>query len=215
MDSKATLKNNFNWNLLNKFSRAQQEIILEAGLALLSYLDQQTSGCGNAWMSRNIGKMNFYLGGLPQKVVSTANHGKPTSVTFLTNWIWLEPTFEQSGNPIQHVIHEIAHVIDNAIGSHQHAMLSIWFGHGPSDQLAKYLGGSPKGLRWQNGSCGIRRSCQWGKTDPDTQYGYGNHSTADYFAESISWAIINPSKIVQLPLRRWIHDFIQSAINVS
>lgn len=94
MSSASVVRNKFNWCLENKFSPAQQEVILNAGQALLSYMDQQTSGQGKAWMARNIGRVNFYLGGLPQKIVTLANHGKPTSVTFLTNWIWLEPTFE-------------------------------------------------------------------------------------------------------------------------
>jgi hypothetical protein len=152
MSSKSEIKKKFNWYLVNQFSWAQQEIILDAGQVMMSYLDQQTSGDGKAWMSRNIGKVHFYLGGFPQKVVTAANQGKPTSVTFLTNWIWLEPTFEKSGNPLQYVIHETAHVTDNKVGSQHYALLPIWFGHGPSDQISKFLGGTPKGLRWRNGS---------------------------------------------------------------
>ena len=138
MGLKSDLQEKFNWHLLNKFSIAQQKVILAAGQALLLFLDQQTAGRGKAWMARNIGKVNFYRGGLPHKVVTLANHGTPTSVTFLKRTIWLEPTFEQSANPIQHVIHEVAHVIDNVAGSHEHALLSIWFGHGPSDHIVDF-----------------------------------------------------------------------------
>ncbi len=208
MGLKSDLQEKFNWHLVNKFSIAQQEVILAAGQLLLLFLDQQTAGRGKAWMTRNIGRVNFYHGGLPHKVVTLANHGTPTSVTFLKRTIWLEPTFEQSANPIQHVIHEVAHVIDNVAGSHEHALLSIWFGHGPSDQLALKLGGKPRGLRWQNGSCRIRKSFRWSTSDPGTQFGYGNHSTADFFAEAFAWTVVDPLKIKPLLVRKLISEFI-------
>lgn len=210
MNSKSIVKKEFGWNLTSNFSQDQKKVIYEAGNAILAYLDEHTAGRGKAWMIKNVGKVNFFLGDLPQKVVTAANKGKPTSVTFIANGIWLEPTFEKGGNPIQHVIHEVAHVIDNAVGNRHDAVLSIWFGHGPSDALTKYLGGTPKGLRWKNGSSGIRNLSQWVTTDPETQYGYGNHSTADYFAESFAWAIVEPSKIIQPQVEEWIKRFIHN-----
>src|SRR5512136_2962715 len=120
MDYKLKLKEKFNWNLIGSFSTAQQKVIWDAASALKAFLDGNTGRHGKAWLKENIGRVNFYLGGLPQKVVTAANRGKPTSVTFLFNGIWLEPDFEKGGNPIQHVIHEVAHVIDNKVGCHRH-----------------------------------------------------------------------------------------------
>jgi hypothetical protein len=208
LNTKSKIKKKFGWNLTNDFSIDQQKMIFETGNTILAYLDKLLIGHGKEWMEKNIGKINFHLGGLPQIIVTLGNRGKPTSVTFIANRIWLEPTFEQGNNPIQHVIHEVAHVIDNGIGSHHHALLPIWLGHGPSDQLFRYLGGTPKGLRWQNGLYGIPNLCRWDKSDARTQFGYGNHSTADNFAEAFAWAIVDPSRIKQPLVKEWIIKFL-------
>jgi hypothetical protein len=209
MDYKVTLRKKYNWNLIGNFSVAQQKVIWDAASALKAFLDKNTGRHGKAWLKENIGRVNFYRGGLPQKVVTAANGGKPTSVTFLSNGIWLELTFEKGGNPIQHVIHEVAHVIDNTVGRHRHALLSIWFGHGPSDELSRFLGGNPRGLRWQNGTCGVPLPLCWPSNDPATQYGYGNHSSADFFAEAFSWTIINPYLVPSTIISSWINALMK------
>jgi hypothetical protein len=211
MNYRSRIRKKFDWNLAGKFSKPQQKVIWDAGCLLRAYLDRNTGRHGKAWLKKNLGRVNFHLGGLPQKIVTAANHKKPTSVTFLANGIWLEPTFEQGGNPIQHVIHEVAHVVDNRCGRHHFALLSIWFGHGPADALVRFLGGRPRGLRWRNGTCRIRQSLRWPSNDFITQYGYGNHSSADYFAEAFAWSVVDPSKIFQPLVGKWMNAFIRKS----
>jgi hypothetical protein len=71
---------------------------------------------------------------------------------------------------------------------------ATWYGGGAADELTKYVGGDPRGLRWLNGTSGISPVYQWKKA---VKNGYGNHSTAYYFAESFGWMIYNESALPQ------------------
>ena len=72
--------------------------------------------------------------------------------------------------------------------------------------LTKYVGGDPKNLRFINGTSSIPKDYQW---DPNNSGGgYGNHSTADYFAESFGWMIYNSTSVPQSNIINWFHAVI-------
>lgn len=63
-------------------------------------------------------------------------------------------------------------------------------------------GGNPSGIRWINGDNGVQKGNQW---LPTVKGGYGNTSSADYFAEAFSWTIVDASKVPSESIVNWIN----------
>jgi hypothetical protein len=92
------------------------------------------------------------------------------------------------------------------------------FGGGPADDLFIAMGGDPTGLRFQNGDntppyttpgkgvmATLSQSVQFGKNQ------YGNHSSADYFAETWEFAVLGASGTDSRPKPdplNWMNDYI-------
>jgi len=111
--------------------------------------------------------------------------------------------FTASGVVKNTVAHELAHVWD--INSGKEACAATWCGGGHADALAEYLGGEPGGIRWNNGTSGIPVNNSWDTTLSGR--GYGNNSTADYFAEAFSWSIYDLAAVPQVAFL-WIQTII-------
>ena len=66
-------------------------------------------------MRRWLTPVHFHLGGLPQWVISrVAAHAM--SVVFPRRDVWLNKNFLTLPNPRHHIVHELAHVLDNRLG---------------------------------------------------------------------------------------------------
>jgi hypothetical protein len=209
IDYKEWIKNAFGWTISGNFSEEQLGTIYDAGSFIQSKVDDITGEGGYEWIKKNISNVNIHFGGLPAFVVSVANN-RSTSVTFPTQDIWLSVDFDTVMiDPLEHIIHEVGHVLDNNLGpSVRSGGPSIWSGGGPSDTLTRYLGGIPNGIRWENGTSGILTKYFWNTTVRRTSYGYGNNSTADNFAECFGWTIVDPSQIRQENVNNWVEHFI-------
>ncbi len=115
--------------------------------------------------------------------------------------VWLLP-----GTVRQIIVPELAHVLDNAL-KEGGTLPATWTGGGPADALIRALGGRPHGLRFFNGSCDLPAQHLW---RADAGGGYGNHSSADYFAEAFAWLVYDPGKLPDKMVRDWVIEFIRS-----
>jgi RHS repeat-associated protein len=192
------IKNTFNWETDENFTLGELKTIFASGWTIRNYVDQVTNGSGDEWISKNLPSINFHRDGAPQKVVSFFAR-KETDLVFLSNDIWLGAGVDKALNPIQHTLHEIGHVFDNNSG--KGIIPGIWGGGGFGDRLTRFVGGDPTGIRWMNGSNGIPSDNLWRK---DVMDGYGNTSSADYFAEAFSWTIVDSSKVPNKSVANWI-----------
>lgn len=194
----------FAWWVDSAFGLAGLKIILGAGRALNRFVEAIHPGRGNSWVLTHSAETRFHSGGLPQRLVTRVKGGSATSVVWPYRDIWLAPDFHQSPFALQHVLHELAHVIDNR--SRGGCLPAIWIGGGWGDALVSSLGGHPKGLRWTNGSCGLPAPALWSMA---VNLGYGNHSSADYFAEALSWAVVKPSSCPNPQVNLFIRNLVQ------
>jgi hypothetical protein len=195
----------FAWRVDSAFGLAGLKTILEAGRALTWFIDGIQPGRGNTWVLAHSADTRFHCGGLPQRVVTRVKGGSATSVVLPFRDIWLAPDFHQSPFAVQHVLHELAHVIDNR--SRRGCLPAIWIGGGWGDALVEALGGHPKGLRWNNGTCGLPPPALWSMA---VNLGYGNHSSADYFGEAFSWTVVKPGYCPAPQVSMLIRDLVQT-----
>lgn len=76
---------------------------------------------------------------------------------------------------------------------------------GVADALTKSVGGIPSGIRWINSTSSIPDRAKWSYT---VNRGYGNNSTADYFADAFSYLVIDSAKMPNLSVRMWMESTI-------
>lgn len=202
----AQLESEYGWRTTSAFTDASLTLLLQAAQTLRAFADEILPGGGLAWMRRWLSPVYFHLGGLPQQVVSWVGHQK-TSVVFPARDVWLSPTFTGIANPRQHLIHELAHVLDNRQA--KRSLPATFFGGGPADRLALEMGGAPKGIRFSNGVCGIPPANQW---SPAAGGGYGNHATAEYFAESVAWTLLYPVHLPAPSIISWLEANVFSVL---
>ena len=204
------LQAEFRWSTDPSFTLGELQTILSAGRDIRSFVEgilpgtESMPGQGAAWMTRWLANIRFHSGGLPHRVVTYFNRA-PTSVVFPFRDIWFVKNLDKYGNPRQHVTHEIGHVLDNRTGPSWAP--SIWFGKGHGDGLARYVGGKPGRLRWNNGAGDIPNAHRW--TQPDQHPASGDHSTADYFAEAFTWAIYDPTRCPHPGMVEWLKEKIR------
>jgi RHS repeat-associated protein len=180
-DRENLLKDLYGWNILGDWTTEELIVLAEVAETIIKYVNQITNGNGTSWFLDYMGDININrLGG--------TNH------YVLGNTVYITFTFLQTTTYHEDFAHELAHVWDNRTASMIGSFGATWYGGGAADELTKYVGGDPRGLRWWNGTSGIPPDYQWKKA---IKNGYGNHSTADYFAESFGWMIYNESALPQ------------------
>ena len=101
--------------------------------------------------------------------------------------------------------HELGHIWDNRTGD-EICGASIC-GGGMSDNLVTFLGGELSRLRFYGGINGMP---MW---ENDPHKGYGNNSTADYFAEAFVWSIYDPSQVPSVDVTIFIEIVITLQTN--
>ena len=201
------------------WSEGELDTLQTAVSAIESYLD--THGClllGIEWVRKY----------LPVRF----KHGSLMGNNFvLYGTMYLMKGFVKST-----VIHEFGHVLDNNIGytrrREKRILGNYWprpldaaiFGKGPSDDLFTAMGGDPSkgslGIRFMNGDndSGYLNDAGAMKTLPDGMRfpngRYGNHCTADYFAETWQAMILQvdpaSTKAPPTPARNWMENFIST-----
>lgn len=185
----------FGWKFAAVLPVLKSTALEQAANDVLAYADQVTGGNGLSWMQQLFPNLSIHLGGLPQWVVTRFNRA-PTSLVFPKTSVWLVPDFDRFMHPTRHLVHELAHVIDNRLSGR--LLPATFFGGGPADELARFAGGNPRGLRFRNGSCGIDTGFLW------PQGFYGNSATAEYFAEVFAHVIYEPDSLPNPGLKDWL-----------
>ena len=172
--------NRYKWKIDKRFDPQQVELILSAAGELERYLDGILPNRGFDWIRKHTEGTRIHRGGLFTKIAASINK-LPTSLVLPYMDIWLWENFDRFHLPKRHFLHELGHVVENKLPK---AFLSspTIFGGGASDRLTRFLGGKPAGLRYINGTSGIPERFHWHGVGK-----YGNHATADYFAEAFSW----------------------------
>jgi hypothetical protein len=183
------LQRDYKWSVQGDWTLEQLQLFNYTGSVIENRIDTITGGYGKEWMSDNLSWANFKHPGPVLGFVLGDND-------YVTGWsVNLHDNF---GNGLTinywvgHLSHELAHVWEN------HAALgSVYMGGGVGDQLTRYVGGEPRGLRFINGTSGIPPDHQWtSRLDAFPDYpSYGNHSTADYVANGFQYLIMDPAKI--------------------
>ena len=179
----------YDWSLDERFSPTQVSLILAAGVDLEAYLDRVRGASGRGWIMRHTGGARVHRGGLFTKIAARVTKS-PTSLVLPYDDVWLAENFDTFYQPRRHFLHELGHVVENRLPKSVFLPPTI-FGGGASDRLTRYLEGKPAGLRYTNGTCGIPERFKWHGAGE-----YGNNSTADYFAEALSWL---PYDLTALP----------------
>jgi hypothetical protein len=175
-----TILNSYNWSLGERFTPAQVSLILAAGADLETWLNLVSGISGRDWILRHTQGTRVHHGGLFTKIAARITKS-PTSLVLPYRDIWLAEHFDTFYQPKRHFLHELGHVVENRLPKSVFLPPTI-FGGGASDRLTRYLGGKLAGLRYRNGTCGIPERFKWHGAGE-----YGNNSTADYFAEALSW----------------------------
>jgi len=171
-------------------------VLYQTGLDLLAFADHCTKGLGKQWLRTKLSPLRLHLRGWPHRIASWVNH-RPTSIVFPKAKIWLLPDLEQHHLRRPHIAHELAHVLDNRLAERR--LPSTIFGGGPADQLLRDLGGKPRGLRFANGVDSLDPELHW-----TANTGYGNRSSAEYFAEAFTWSIYDPTQLPSPALLEWV-----------
>ena len=196
--SPASIRQDFGWQLKGLFLQEQIDNLHQAALDLATFADRCTGGQGRAWLVRSLAPLQLHLKGFAGAVASFANR-KPTSIVFPRSDVWFTQYFQRKPSPLLHIVHELAHVIDNRLSGRR--LPATIFGGGPADQLVRYLGGQPRGLRFVNGSCGLDSLYLWTVND-----GYGNRASAEYFAETLAWCVYDPAGLPSPALLGWVEQ---------
>ena len=181
--------NTYGWSIDECFAPGQVSLILAAGADLEAYLNRVGGGLGRDWIMRHTGGARFHCGGLLTKIAARITR-LLTSLVLPYHDIWLAECFDCFHLPKRHFLHELGHVVENRLPK-SFLLPPTIFGGGASDRLTYYLGGKPSGFRYKNGACGIPERFHWHGAGE-----YGNNSTADYFAEALSWL---PYDLTALP----------------
>ena len=198
MSTENLLQSEYGWRLAGALNETHLAVLLLAAQDLSGFAEAQAPGSGQIWMRRWLAPVHFHLGGLPQWLVSrVAAHAM--SVVFPRRDVWLNKNFLTLPNPRHHIVHELVHVLDNRLGPK--ALPTAIFGGGPADRLMREMGGAPGGMRYSNGACGILPVNRWAESAGG---GYGNHASAEYFAETLAWAVYYPPNLPNPTMMNWL-----------
>jgi len=149
-DRENLLKDLYGWNILGDWTTEELIVLAEVAETIIKYVNQITNGNGTSWFLDYMGDININR-------VGGTNH------YVLGNTVYITFTFLQTTTYHEDFAHELAHVWDNRTASMIGSFGATWYGGGAADELTKYVGGDPRGLRWWNGTSGIPPDYQWKK----------------------------------------------------
>ena len=202
-DLTGALRVAYRWFVHGRWTRNELYKLLDTGIDMERKLSGLTDGNGRGWMLRNINETLIVHDPVSEFALDQMSANGSQIAGMVPSGLPLI-LIAQGGMNKQTIAHELAHVVDINAGNGLCA--STWCGGGPADELTNWVGGDPAGLRWNNGSSGIPYAYQWNPRESGG--GYGNHSTADYFAEALSWMIYDPSAIPDSNILLWLQTLI-------
>jgi len=176
------LKSQFDWYVDDDFSYRQMKYLNEKAWEWRLDYSNVTSGHGEEWMKKNLGRINFEIDTIEQNFMSRQNNNVPTSFVF-GKTVYFADNFMEGKYPDVHVFHEITHVWDNSSVNALAKGLgrqATFFGGGIADRLIEFVGGTPSGIRFENGNFSVPKGYELSN---DELHYYGNNSYADYFAQ--------------------------------
>jgi hypothetical protein len=194
------LRQRYGWKIRGKFSIDELRTILSAAEMLVAKLNQINGVNGLSFMNSIFS--NITIG----RSIFGSSYVRNDTILLTKSWL-------VGGEDEQHFIHELAHVVDNRLGTGQ-CSEPTFCGGGPADDLARYVGGDPDSSslwRWMNGTSGIPNTHQWKEK---AHSGYGNEGTTEYFAEAIGWWAYDDSNLPP-DVGIWIETFIYLNVNVG
>ncbi len=178
-----------------EWNQPQLSSLMRALGVIAQALRNHTSQPAVAWMQAYLGSTCF-------------NHGMLLRRYY---YVWRSKMHLGKGFSINTVIHEFGHILDNRIASKNASVC----GGGPADALFRAVGGNPEigWLRFMNGAqskpyrndVGAMASLPQSARFPVGRY--GNHSTADYFAETWAALMLNTRQAPPVALA-WMAAFI-------
>jgi hypothetical protein len=192
---KQQMHDKYGWEETGKWTYQEYRILSSAGTKIENYING-IGGNGHEWIKNNLGNTTFYRT-TNGDITNNFLGNRPGSVPW-KNGINLSKGFDDNT-----VIHELGHRWDNS--STGSWCPSTWCGGGSADELVKSLGGDPRFLRWKNGISGIPSEYQW---SIDVDSGYGNTASAEYFAQSFLYLIIDQSKLPTTKITEWMNNEI-------
>jgi RHS repeat-associated protein len=168
-----------NWNL-------KQATAVKTAFNRMDKGITRIAGDGQAWIKKHFGGTNIDIGNKLGKKISSSYVPTKNNVHLLENFE--NSNFLSINSSIENmIIHEFGHVFDNRMGTA--VPPAVFRGGGPADQLIRFMGGMPsEPLRFAGGVTVPEKN----KFGLDDGYGYGNNSSADYFAHSFTAAIVDP-----------------------
>ena len=193
----AALNYDYGWEVRGDWSTDELDTLYNTGTAIQSYVDGVTNGKGGKWMDSYMSDVVFDHSPVVNWGLTEAgiNGMVPTAQPLIL--------LSDSGMNKQSIVHELAHTWDNSAGTGSCA--ATFCGGGPADGLTTFEGGTPDGLRWNNGNNGIPYDNRWLSS---AHGGYGNSSSADYFAEAFGWMISDPTNLPNQSVQIWMDSVI-------
>ncbi len=198
----ATLQLEWRWILKDEWSLLELQTLIEVANDITRFIDTLERGIGRAWMQRNLSGIKFqHSHGLLAHILTRVNGNFPTSFVWPGGMVNLFAGWAEMPRSREHAAHELGHVLENK----RSWGLANVLGGGPGDRLIKSLGGRLLGKPFRMmGGVNLPQHVRY-KTGRVGEY--GNHSVADYFAETFSLAIYQPDAIPPAALV-WMRKYL-------
>ena len=201
----------YRWNVIGHWTMKNVELLIDSAIVIENSISGMTNGNGRGWMLQNLSGVNvvynntsvFYLW-----ILDKFRGGKYPTPGFAPT-IGNNQTIYLNRNGInsETIIHELGHIADN-LSKKPSVCSSTWCGGGASDDLARYIGVNPRGIRWANNIGNqIPEAYKW---ESHVKWGYGNTRSVEYFAEAFYWSIIDPSNLPNASIYQWVTNYIKN-----
>lgn len=197
---KEALWERYQWAVAGEWAVAALEHLLKTGEWLEKLLAQLPRREPQAWIRRYL-KATFTRPGW----MGNLSPLKGKSFVFPRSQVRLMPGVEQVSHGSAHIIHELGHVLDNALGG---ALPATFVGGGAADRMVAAVGGkpercTPRFVPMRDYVAKVTPLESW--TPPDA---YGNTCVAEDFAEAFVLTLVSPLRVP--PGRKaWMETFLK------
>jgi hypothetical protein len=187
----------YGWHLRGDWSSDDLAILIQAASAMERYLGRTGRVDGRLWMRAHLGPLVFHT-------ENAVNRALVRNYVLPGGNVYVVAHLARAENPPADVVHEVAHVLDNNLGS---AWPATVFGGGPADAMLRDLGGHPA-------LCPLRFLCPLGYRErvagasPWPEGAYANVSVAEDFADTFTFAMYDRQRVPEQRLK-WMDDFVR------
>jgi hypothetical protein len=194
----------FRWKVAGNWNKRWLYVLLDTGIGIENKLSTLTDGNGRGWMLPNLGGTTFHHRDLMQTVVmGIMNRLTPNGIWGMVPFHTKDVYLTKAGINTNTITHELGHVLDLSTGTS--ICPATWCGGGIADALIEFIGGTPSGIRWKNGTESIPDVAKWSYQKTD---GYGNTATAEYFGEAFRYLITDQTKLPNSMVEYWMKAII-------